>query len=420
MGIITIKNLKPDMVLANDLTGANGRLLFAKGTRLTQKHLRTLKMWGVVEADIEGVSEADLGATVLPDIDPSILKAAEELTRRRFVHCSPAFSINHELFRLCALRKAGAIAKAKENGECPAENCAPVAPAMDVKERPPVRIDPVELIEVDVILSTLPVMVAQISETINNPTSTAKDIADIISADTSLAACLLKIVNSPMYGFPSGIDTLTRAVHLVGTKQLSALAMGLKIIRSFSDIPCDVVDMRSFILHSLAVGIVARIIAGYKNIQNVERLFVGGLLHDIGRMILYNKKPDEARCVLMEAVRTGSLLHKTEQDVLGCDHARIGGLLLKKWRLPVSLENMVSYHHSPEMTKNPLEPAIICLADIMVNALGMGSSGERFVPPLEPTAWENIGLPATILRLIIEQLDHQYEAFYRFLLSDDC
>jgi HD-like signal output (HDOD) protein len=173
--------------------------------------------------------------------------------------------------------------------------------------------------------------------------------------------------------------------------------------------------MKSFWKHSLACGISARIIAGYKSIQNTERLFVAGLLHDIGRLILYSNTPLHAKNALLSAKYNDTLLHKAENEVMGFDHSKIGGLLLKKWRLPISLENSVKHHHSPYRSKDPLEPAIIHMADIMTNALGIGSSGERFVPSLSPEAWECIDLSPNILSSTIRQTDRQIEEIIQLL-----
>jgi len=90
-------------------------------------------------------------------------------------------------------------------------------------------------------------------------------------------------------------------------------------------------------------------------------------------------------------------------------------MLLRKWKLPKSLENTVEHHHSPQNSQDPLEPAIVHLADIVTIALGIGSSGERFVPPIEPEAWECIGLSPNILPSIIDQLDNQLEEMLRVL-----
>lgn len=418
MGIINVAELKSDMVLAEDLRNPSGRFLLAKGAKLASKHLRVLKMWGVIEANIDGISPKDVEANTIAQLDPVITEEAEKVIRERFCHTDLEYKPVRELFRLCTLRKAEELSNAA--GEENRESHDTFESKIDSNQIPKngtTKIDPYELIRNNIDLPSLPIIYGQINETIKKPTSSAHDIGNVISKDTSLSARLLKIVNSTFYGFPSKIDTLSRAVTIVGTRQLSTLALGMNIINVFKDIPSDLIDMKSFWEHSIGCGVAAKIIAGYKNIQNTERLFVAGLLHDIGRLILYSSVPIHARNALLKAKYADSLLHKEEHEIMGFDHARIGGLLLKKWQLPISLENTVKYHHTPQESRDPLEPAIVHVADIMTNALGMGSSGERFVPPLEPDAWQCIGISANILALAITQMDRQIEETVQYLFS---
>ena len=416
MGIINVAELRPKMVLAEDLKNLDGRFVLSKGTQLTQKHLRILQMWGVIEANIERVSRKDVEENTIAQLDPAVIQDVEDLTRERFHHADLEHPLVRELYRLCCLRKA--------RGRSGATLREDLRPSETAKKRTDsnrrsndvlTAIDPHELIRNEIKLPSLPTIYLQISEAINRPNSSARDIAEVISKDTSLSARLLRVVNSTFYGFPSKIDTLSRAVTIVGTKQLSTLALGMNIIRVFKRIPSHLINMKSFWEHSLACGISARIIAGYKSIQNTERLFVAGLLHDIGRLILYSNTPLHAKNALLSAKYNDTLLHKAENEVMGFDHSKIGGLLLKKWRLPISLENSVKHHHSPYRSKDPLEPAIIHMADIMTNALGIGSSGERFVPSLSPEAWECIDLSPNILSSTIRQTDRQIEEIIQLL-----
>jgi HD-like signal output (HDOD) protein len=353
-------------------------------------------------------------------LDPVITGEAEKVMRERFCHTDLEYPPVRELFRLCTLRKAEELSNATERESRQSHDmCESKIDSNQIPKNGAANIDPYKLIRNDVDLPSLPIVYGQINETIKKPTSSAYDIGNVISKDAGLSARLLKIVNSTFYGFPSKIDTLSRAVTIVGTRQLSTLALGMNIINVFKDIPSDLIDMKSFWQHSIGCGIAARIIAGYKNIQNIERLFVAGLLHDIGRLILYSSIPIHARNALLNAKCADSLLHKEEHEIMGFDHTKIGGLLLKKWKLPISLENNVTYHHIPQESKDPLEPAIVHLADIMTNALGMGSSGERFVPPLDPDAWQCIGISANTLALAITQIDRQIEEIIQFLFSDE-
>ncbi|HOV86154.1 MAG TPA: HDOD domain-containing protein [Syntrophobacteraceae bacterium] len=416
MGILNLAELKPDMVLASDLKARNGRFLLAKGTRLTTQHLRVLKIWGVVEADIAGAESSEEGLEAAPEIDPAVWKRAETICRERFILTDLDHPVNQKLLRLSILRKAHELSGWRPHGVLQAEPSLPDEANGAGTEEGLSLLDPSQLLKEEVRLSTLPVILAQIIETINKPNSSPKEIANVVSRDTTLSARLLRIVNSAFYGFPHKIDTLSRAVLIVGTKQMSALAMGVKVINIFKSIPCDLIDMKSFLEHSIACGIVARILAGHRSITNTERLFVGGLLHDIGRLVLYNHMPHEARSALLAAKAEKRLLNDLEDEMMPWNHGRIGGSLLKKWRLPVSLETITRYHHAPTVAKDPTEPAIIHVADIIVNSLGIGSSGERLVPPLNQRAWGLLELSVNTLVLAVQQTDSQFQELRRFLL----
>jgi HD-like signal output (HDOD) protein len=416
MGLVAVSELKPTMVLADDLRDRSGRLLIGKGTHLTEKNIKVCKIWGVIEADIEGISQEEISSQRMKQFDPETLEAVEQVVRKRFIHNDLNHPAIRELLRICTLDKVKQKLPLKEHES---EEIKHQKHHEGKEETKPVDIHPEKFISENTQLSTLPDIFRQINETISKPNSSAHDIAKVISKDPNLSAKLLKIVNSAFYGYPSRIDTLSRAVNIVGTKQLSTLAIGVNVINLFRNIPSVIVDMKAFWQHSVACGINARIIAGYKNIQNTERLFVAGLLHDIGRLLMYNYIPDMSREMLISARVRKKLLFAVERDFLGIDHSYIGGLLLAKWRLPMSLENTVAHHHDPGKSQNRLESAIVHLADIMANASGKGSSGERLLPLLNQEAWDLIGLSPNVLGLTMDHSDNQLEDIFEFFFTDE-
>jgi putative nucleotidyltransferase with HDIG domain len=416
MGTVSLSEIKPDMVLADDLRHQNGRFLLNRGTKLESKHIRMLKMWGVIEADVEGVNQKNVEEDIISALDPAIVEAAEENAHQYFAHTDLEHPVINDLF---CRRRADIAEKIHKNETVERLSTKNATHNIEVADSIPENtlspVNPVELLKNDINLPTLPTVFIQINDSINKPTRSAKDIAEVISTDINLSAKLLKIVNSAFYGFPSAVDTLTRAVAILGTRQLSTLSMGINILTAFKDIPDGLIDMQSFWKHSIACGTLSRIIASYKGIQNTERLFLSGLMHDIGRLVLFNYSPDNAGYVLKKARRENRLLYEQEHETMCFDHAMLGALLLRKWKLPKSLENAVKYHHKPINSKDPIEPAIVHLADIIAVALGIGSSGERYVPPLDPEAWDCIGLSPNILPLTIKQLDNQLEEILMLL-----
>jgi len=268
-------------------------------------------------------------------------------------------------------------------------------------------------------IPSLPEIFIRVNEVVNNPRSSLEDVGKVISEDTGLTARLLKIVNSAFYGFPSHIETISRAVTIVGTQQLRDLALATSVIRLFSGIPHDLLDMESFWRHSVACGITARILATFRRESNVERFFVAGILHDIGRLILCLQKSEEMRDILKQVRQGANTVRVVEFDVLGFDHTTVGGALIQAWKLPASLEEVVLCHHAPlQASRYPVEAAVIHVADIFSHAMQLGHSGECWVPPLEGKAWDRLGLPVSILSSTIDQIDRQYYDTVQMILPE--
>lgn len=268
-------------------------------------------------------------------------------------------------------------------------------------------------------IPSLPTIFHQINSSVNDPRSSMRDIAQIISADQSLSARLLRLVNSAFFGFPSKIDTISHAVTIIGTKQLRDLALATTVIQMFKGIPSDLIRVKPFWEHAIGVGIGSRLLASYKKMPNIEHFFVSGLLHDIGRLILYGHSPEEARAALTHAQEKGGLLYLSEREVMGFDHADVGGLLLKEWRLPASHEDAVRFHHRPSRSKRfPMESSITHISDLIANAMELGTSGERYVPTLDRRAWDEIALSTSILNPMTQQMDQQYRDIVHLFLEE--
>ena len=272
-----------------------------------------------------------------------------------------------------------------------------------------------ELNKKKIILPEIPSVVFELNEVIANPMSSAEHIAEVVNRSPSLTALLLKIVNSSFYGFPSKIGKVSHAVTLIGIREISGLALGISILSLFKNIPKNIIDMYSFLKHSLACGILSRVLAAHLNSNQTEQLFVSGLLHDLGRLILYIHFPKESLKMISRSRNRFKLLLKEETDYLGCDHTEVGKGFMKQWKLPLALENNVYYHHNPSEARQVVPAAIVHLADIMVNSLGIGSSGERYVPPLDNAAWEELELPVSSFEKVIGQATHQFKALEAIL-----
>ncbi len=258
----------------------------------------------------------------------------------------------------------------------------------------------------------------KIEEVISRPNTSMADIGKIVSQDPGLTVRLLRLVNSAFFNFPSKIETITQALVVIGTQQLRELVLATSIVNLFQGIPKDLVNMESFWRHSIACGLAARIMATYRNEPNAERFLIAGMVHDIGRLIMYKKIGDLCRSTLIQSRTFGTPLFQAEKEVIGFDHCHIGRLLLQTWNLPKSLEEAVTYHHRPSLaTHYPVEAATVHMADIFVNALQWGTSGSHDVPPLEPSAWDLLELPPSLLPSLLHQLRSQVQEVIHSILG---
>jgi len=257
-------------------------------------------------------------------------------------------------------------------------------------------------------IATLPSIYQQINDAVEDPETSFSRIGKIISQDASLSARLLKIVNSSFYGFPNKVDTITHAITVIGTAQLRDLVLATTVIEKFKGVPEDIIDMKAYWLHSLACGLTARIMATYCRERSTERFYVMGILHDLGRLVMYLNIPEQMREVIEKAKSENILLHKAEHDVLGFDHTEVGAELIRTWKLSNSLLDSVSQCHEPKPNSEfSKEAAILHVSDVVVHAMEFGTSGEKCVPPLDNTAWERVGLSASVLSAIVGVLDDQ-------------
>lgn len=252
---------------------------------------------------------------------------------------------------------------------------------------------------------------AQLSELVQKPNTSADDISEIINTDPSLATRLLKIVNSPFYGFPSQINTIARAITIVGTRELIQLVLATSVINAFKGIPSTLIDLDHFWRHSLACALTAKQIAKLCKQSAPEQFFTSGLLHNIGCLVMYQSMPELAREAINASQFGQETIFQAEQRIFGFDHAQVGEALLKKWRLPSSLYEPTRYHHEPAQAElDPIHVAIIHVSDVIVSGAGVfGHSGDHHVPPLNTDAWDRLGISADhipdILTRVSEQLD---------------
>ncbi len=279
------------------------------------------------------------------------------------------------------------------------------------------ELDVLGIIKEDPKLSSLPEIYFQIKEAVDNPASGFEDVEYIIKNDSALSFKLLKIVNSSFYGFEEEVEAISHAISIIGTGQLADLALATTILSVFSDVDPGLVDMNSFWRHNVSCGICARAIGAWDQKLNSEKLFLSGILHDIGRLVMLENKPSLVNKALGLHKETGRFLFLSEKELWGVNHAAVGAALVEHWKLPASLAEITLYHHEPLNAPNLIyECCIVYVADAIVKAMEFGSSGDYFVPLIEPAIWDKINISPKNLDVLLDRVETQVSDVIDFFI----
>lgn len=268
-------------------------------------------------------------------------------------------------------------------------------------------------------LVSLPEVCHRLNELLEDPRKNISDIARLIAQDADLTARLLKIANSSMYGFSGRITSLERAVSVIGTSELLILVLATSSIMTFPKIPGEFFNMASFWRHSVYCGVVARLLAKRCHVLHPERLFIAGLLHDIGLLALCVSRADLARKVLDTVHESGQALHVIEQIQLGFDHTDIGSELLKKWGLPEGLQDAVNGHHQPGLARqSPLDAAIIHIATAFTH-IAEDQEDDSELHHVDPIAWQLSGLDASSMDEVLREAGPEFDELLGIILPSN-
>ena len=217
-------------------------------------------------------------------------------------------------------------------------------------------------------LVSLPAAVIRVNELIDCGTADITAIANVISVDPGLSAQLLKLANSAFYNFAGQIDTVTQAIALIGTRELRSMIVASSAVNAFRGIDSTLIEMPQFWMRSVYCGLVAKNIAVKCRIGKSETLFLCGLLHDVGKLLLFMRNPAKGQQLLKEVAGKGGHLSEHEMAVLGFYTADLGAALLTHWRLPDSISLPIRFQHRPAECQGNGAQALhlaILLADVV-------------------------------------------------------
>jgi putative nucleotidyltransferase with HDIG domain len=266
-------------------------------------------------------------------------------------------------------------------------------------------------------LPTLPDVVARVLQIVSNPLTTAEDLNQIISLDQALTFKVLRLANSAYYGFPKEITTITQAVTILGFNTIRNLALSVSVHKMmFSERERGLFSYRDFWKHCVAVGVCSRILARRVGYKSEENAFTAGLLHDIGKSLL-ERVDHLAFLSAIEASRLdGKPLWIAEQEILGVDHAAVGGRLAEIWNLPQDLRLAIERQNQPSAygVSDPLVAAVHA-ANQICRREGLGMDGDFGGFEFEESAGRLLDLDARALKDVSAELGLQLKQAEEFL-----
>lgn len=206
-----------------------------------------------------------------------------------------------------------------------------------------------EILAGNVQLASPPEIFLKINKILDNPNGSLGQVTFLIEHDAGLTARLLKIVNSALYHFPSPVSSIRDAVKIIGYQELRDLVLATLVVDRFSSLPNGLISMRNFWMMSVRCALIAKLLA--ERHPEKERLgtsFVCGLLHEIGRLIVYQRLPEPARAAVLLSTRDNIPEYMAQRQIIGFDYYAVGAELARRWRLPKVIVSSIECHEDPQ------------------------------------------------------------------------
>lgn len=252
-------------------------------------------------------------------------------------------------------------------------------------------------------LPTLPGVVRFVSSMVADGNASMQEIGETISKDQVLSAKILRMVNSPFYGFPGRISSITHALVLLGFGVVKGLILTTAVFDNLSR------QHRGLWEHSLGTAVISRRIAKAINLPDSEEVMIAGLLHDLGKVVLAVVDAPRYEAAASIARQNREHISHGERAVFGVDHSQVSDWVSERWHLPPRLSEALCFHHAPRLAKsNPEVTAIVHVADVFARAMGYGDPGDNALPPFEPGAFAGLGLDTARYDAILREAEEDY------------
>lgn len=256
-------------------------------------------------------------------------------------------------------------------------------------------------------IATLPEITLKIIELVENPRSTAQDLNKLISNDPALVARILKVVNSAFYGLPGQIGSINRAIVLLGLNAVKNIVIAASLAKLFRGGRVSPhFSAKDLWTHSIAVGVLSKMLVQKINNTLPDEAFLAGLIHDMGLLV----ELQAFREPLVEIAERGTTEHiryiDLETQVIGVDHQALGAGLTTKWKFPRSFQYVTGHHHNPMALAPECRwlTCVIHIADNIVCREGLGYTLTCKGETIDPAVLAELNITMEVVEELVKAL----------------
>ncbi len=264
-------------------------------------------------------------------------------------------------------------------------------------------------------LPTISIVASQINVEEKKESLTAKSLSVIIAKDPALTSKVLKLANSAYYGLVKQVNTLDRAVTVLGFNTIKSLALTVAVFNFFKHDFDTRLDIKGLWFHSLGCAVSSKVLVSVTDAEYAEQAFVAGIIHDIGIIAIAHYLPHEMEEILKAMHDLQALQFEVEKEILGFTHQRVGGLIADQWNFPEEYIQAIKYHDGPipsSIDEDPVSAKLaraVYIGNQLAKVMRLGKSIDPSVAKIPIDVWQALGISREVIPTLRESIKEDYK-----------
>jgi HD-like signal output (HDOD) protein len=255
-------------------------------------------------------------------------------------------------------------------------------------------------------LVTLPAIYLRVKRVLDDKDASVSDLARVISVDPGMTARVLKLINSSFWGLSGKVDSLDRALALLGMRPVHDLVLATSVVDAFDRVRPELMDIARFWQTSVYRALAAVTLARLSGQGDSGRVFAQALMSNLGHMVLFIKEPVLSAAALKECEKKPWALAATEQELLGCDFAEVGAELAQVWQLPASFVQSIRHQNQPDKAGMfALDASLLHVAGVLSGLSGGLADSTEHLAQISPFAWKTLALGPDCLAQVVPEVE---------------